>query len=120
MEILRFLIYLSNLTELIKLIHGIRAQQIKRQYKTHFGRDLEEDIKSETSGNFETVLCALLTPRLDYYVQELYDAMAGVGTDEDALVEILCALSNFEIHAIKAQFELGWLNQLCFKYIYCF
>lgn len=82
-------------------------QLIKRDYKTHFGRDLEEDIKSETSGKFETVLVALLQRRLDYYVQELHNAMDGVGTDEDALVEILCSLSNYEIHAIKAQYELG-------------
>lgn len=63
-------------------------QIIQRTYKTHFGKDLIEDIRSETSGNFENLLVALLTPIVDYYVKELHDAMAGIGTDEDVLIEV--------------------------------
>lgn len=60
-----------------------------------------EDIRSETSGNFENLLIALLTPIVDFYVKELHDAMAGIGTDEDVLIEVLCTMSNYEIHTIK-------------------
>lgn len=80
-------------------------QVIQREYKTNFGKDLIEDVKSETSGNFEKLLVAQLTPIVDYYCNELHDAMAGVGTDEDVLVEILCSMSNFEIHTIKNAYE---------------
>lgn len=89
-----------------------QIQRIKLDYKTHFGRDLLEDVRSETSGKFETVLCALLLPRLDYYVKELNDAMAGLGTDEDALVEILCSLSNYEIQAIKHHYKQVYYKDL--------
>lgn len=78
---------------------------IQRAYKTNFGKDLLEDIRSETSGNFENLLIALLTPMVDFYVKELHDAMAGIGTDEDVLIEVLCAMSNFEIHTIKNAYE---------------
>ncbi|KAM7349883.1 annexin B11 isoform 1-T3 [Cochliomyia hominivorax] len=81
-----------------------QRQEIQRQYKTHFGKDLIEDIKSETSGNFEKLLVGLLRPIVDYYCCELNDAMAGLGTDEDVLIEILCTLSNHEIHTIKNQY----------------
>lgn len=89
-----------------------QIQRIKLDYKTHFGRDLLEDVRSETSGKFETVLCALLLPRLDFYVKELNDAMAGLGTDEDALVEILCSLSNYEIQAIKHHYKQVYYKDL--------
>lgn len=78
-----------------------QRQEIQRQYKTHFGKDLIEDIKSETSGNFENLLVGLLHPIVDFYCREICDAMAGMGTDEDVLIETLCTLSNHEIHTIK-------------------
>ncbi|XP_055390275.1 annexin B11 isoform X1 [Condylostylus longicornis] len=81
-----------------------QRQEIQRQYKTHFGKDLIEDIQSETSGNFEKLLVGLLTPIVDFYCNELCDAMKGIGTDEDVLIEILCTLSNSEIHTIKKQY----------------
>ncbi|XP_004520906.1 annexin B11 isoform X1 [Ceratitis capitata] len=81
-----------------------QRQEIQRQYKTHFGKDLIEDIKSETSGNFEKLLVGLLRPIVDFYCAEMNDAMAGIGTDEDVLIEILCTLSNVEIHTIKNQY----------------
>lgn len=105
-------------------------QIIQRNYKTHFGKDLIEDIQSETSGNFENLLVSLLTPIVDFYVKELHDAMAGIGTDEDVLIEVLCTMSNYEIHTIKHAYErrkflsnfsisklkkksISYLNQLC-------
>lgn len=64
-----------------------------------------ENIQSETRGNFENLLVALLTPTLDFYIKEIHDAMAGIGTDEDVLIEILCTLSNYEINTIKEHYQ---------------
>lgn len=47
----------------------------------------------------------MLTPIVDFYVKELHDAMAGIGTDEDVLIEVLCTMSNYEIHTIKHAYE---------------
>ncbi|XP_059616229.1 annexin B11 isoform X2 [Phlebotomus argentipes] len=82
-----------------------QRQMIAREYKTNFGKDLIEDIKSETSGNFENLLVSLMTPIVDFYAQELHDAMAGMGTDEDVLIEVLGSMSNYEIHTIKFAYE---------------
>lgn len=78
-----------------------QRQHIAREFKTCFGKDLINDIRSETSGNFEECLVALLTPIVEYYVTQLRGAMAGMGTDEDVLIETLCTLSNYEIGIIK-------------------
>ncbi|XP_032594063.1 annexin B11 isoform X2 [Drosophila grimshawi] len=94
----------DKLIEIICRRNNEQRQEIQRQYKTHFGKDLIEDIKSETSGNFEKLLVGLLRPIVDYYCAELNDAMAGIGTDEEVLIEILCTLSNVEIHTIKNQY----------------
>ncbi|KAH8387048.1 hypothetical protein KR093_004395, partial [Drosophila rubida] len=94
----------DKLIEIICRRNNEQRQEIQRQYKTHFGKDLIEDIKSETSGNFEKLLVGLLRPIVDYYCIELNDAMAGLGTDEEVLIEILCTLSNMEIHTIKNQY----------------
>lgn len=78
--------------------------EIVRAYKTAYGKDLINDVKSETSGNFEKLLVALLTPTIEYYCQELNNAMSGAGTDEDVLIEVMCTMSNAEIKQIGAMY----------------
>lgn len=83
-----------------------QRMEIVKAYKTAYGKDLLSDIKKETSNNFQRVLLALLTPMIQYYCQELSAAMRGGGTDEDALIEILCGgLPNRVIHTIAAEFK---------------
>ncbi|EFA78828.1 hypothetical protein PPL_08292 [Heterostelium album PN500] len=67
---------------------------IIREYTTHVGRDLIKDIKSETSGNFEKGLVALLTDPAIFDVEALIKAMKGVGTNEAVLTEILVTRNN--------------------------
>lgn len=78
--------------------------EIVRAYKTAYGKDLINDIKSETSGNFEKLLVALLTPTIEYYCQELNIATSGIGTDEDVLIELMCTMSNAEIKQVGASY----------------
>jgi len=73
-------------------------------YTKEIGRDLIDDIKSETSGNFEDALVALLTPQLSYDAQLLRKAMKGLGTDENVLVEVVCTRSSDELKAIESEF----------------
>lgn len=95
-----------------------QLQHIAREFKTCFGRDLIQDVRSETKGNFENVLVSLLTPTIEYYVSQLRNAMSGMGTDEDVLIEIFCTLSNSEIHAIKRAYEYSkYLMIFFFNYV---
>uniref|UniRef100_A0A034VX87 Annexin n=1 Tax=Bactrocera dorsalis TaxID=27457 RepID=A0A034VX87_BACDO len=82
-----------------------QRQQIKAQFETELGRDLIKDLKSELGGKFEDVILALMTPPVEYLCKQLHNAMAGMGTDEETLVEILCTKTNEEMHEIVAAYE---------------
>lgn len=82
-----------------------QRQELKSKYKTMFGRDLKSDLKSELSGNFEKVMVGLLKEPADFDAYCIKKAVQGAGTNERALVEILCSRTNKEIEAIKASYQ---------------
>ncbi|KAH9360718.1 hypothetical protein HPB48_020473 [Haemaphysalis longicornis] len=67
--------------------------------------DLIADIKSELRGRFEDVMVGLLYPMHEYLARELRRAVAGLGTDEDCLIEILCTRSNEDIRLMKQYYR---------------
>lgn len=82
-----------------------QRQQIAVAFKTLFGRDLVDDLKSELTGKLEKVIVALMTPANLYDAQELRHAMKGAGTTENVLVEILASRSTPEIHHINKVYK---------------
>ncbi|XP_060076065.1 annexin A7-like [Ylistrum balloti] len=81
-------------------------------FKTCFGRDLIHDLKSELGGKFEDVILALMMKPDEFDAYELKRAMKGLGTDEDAMIEILCTRSNKEIQAIVSAYKTLYKSAL--------
>ena len=61
-------------------------------------------MKSELSSNFENAVVALMLPPAEYDAMEANRAIAGAGTDEGTLIELLVTRTNSEIAALKAAY----------------
>lgn len=80
-------------------------QQLWNEYDIRFKRNLEEDIKQETRGDFEDALVALIEGPLHHDVSTLDKALNRLGTDEEALMDVLLCRSNADIQAIAAAYR---------------
>lgn len=55
---------------------------INSAYAQIAGHSLEKGIAKETSGNFKKALTVLLTPREEYYANQIHEAVDGAGTKD--------------------------------------
>ncbi|KAM0330230.1 hypothetical protein ACHAQA_004406 [Verticillium albo-atrum] len=79
--------------------------QLVRDYNSRFIRDLAKDIESETRGDLETTLLALLRGPLENDARILNKALNRMGTDEDALNDVLLNRSNADLRAIVVEYK---------------
>ncbi|THD25992.1 Annexin [Fasciola hepatica] len=79
--------------------------EIVRQFKTMYGKDLINELKSELTGHFEDAIIALCYSPEDFDARELRRAMKGAGTDEDTLIEILASRNNAQLRKIKEAYQ---------------
>lgn len=82
-----------------------QRQQIARYFTNALGRDIIDDLKSELGGKFEDVIVGLMMPPAQYLCKQLHKAMAGMGTNESTLVEIMCTKTNEEMHQLVGVYE---------------
>ena len=79
--------------------------KIKNKYIVVHGRDLLDDLKSKLSGNFKKVMVALFTDKYEYDAEQLYNAIKGMGTDEDTLIEIIGTRPGWMLKKIKKVYK---------------
>jgi hypothetical protein len=82
-----------------------QLKEIEKVYQQSFGRILVNDLKSELSGKFEDVIVHLFMGDAEYCAFILHEACKGLGTDEDAIIEVMCTRNNHEISKIKEEFK---------------
>uniref|UniRef100_A0A0K0DP29 Annexin n=1 Tax=Angiostrongylus cantonensis TaxID=6313 RepID=A0A0K0DP29_ANGCA len=70
-----------------------QRQEIAKAFKVMYGKDLIKDLKSELTGDFETLILALMEPT------------AGLGTKESILIEIMTSRTNQQIADIRQAYQ---------------
>lgn len=83
----------------------LQIDLIRSTYERTFKRRLVEDIKSETRSWFEFGLVQLARGPLLADIHNLFDAMAGPGTKEVVMNDILLSRSNADLKAIKSAYQ---------------
>jgi annexin A7/11 len=78
-----------------------QRQEIAQAFKVQFGKDLSKELKSELSGDFENLILALMETPVRFEAHSLHKAMAGLGTKENVLIEILTTRTNQQIQELK-------------------
>jgi len=77
-----------------------------------YGKDLIEELKSELRGDFENLVLALMMPPANYDAYQLHKAMAGLGTKEHVLIEIMTTRSNAQIRELKMAYKMMYGHEL--------
>lgn len=89
-----------------------QRQQILKAYKSHYGRDLLADLKSELSGSLAKLILGLMLTPAQYDAKQLRKAVEGAGTDESTLIEIMATRNNQEIAAINEAYQQAYHKSL--------
>ncbi len=79
--------------------------QIRKAYKSFFGKELIEEINSTLYNNFRRVMVDLFRSPEERDAIYLYKAMKGAGTDEETVIEIICSRTNKELIKIKEEYQ---------------
>ena len=93
---------------LIKLVTSKTKEErlkIKDEYNSTMNSDLIKDLQNAYSHHFKDVLVGLFYSPLDYDCYHILKAVKGIGTDEDALIEILATRTSEHIEEMKSRYK---------------
>lgn len=86
--------------------------KIREKYKSLYGQDLIENLKSKLSGDFQDLMVGLYKSIYEFDAEQCYKAIKGLGTDEDTLIEILATRPNWMIKKIKDVYKNTYKKDL--------
>lgn len=86
--------------------------KLREEYQKKTGRDLLQDIEKNTSSDFRNVLLAVYKDPVEYDADSLYTAMKGIGSDKDAITEIICFRTFDRLNKVKEKFKEKYGKEL--------
>ncbi|XP_034561255.1 annexin A2 [Notolabrus celidotus] len=82
-----------------------QRQVIAQTFEELTQKDLATGVKKAVAGDLESILLELLMHPLQYEAHRFQQAMAGLGTDEETLLEMLCTRSGKQLQEISAVYQ---------------
>ncbi|XP_074543621.1 annexin A2 [Halichoeres trimaculatus] len=89
-----------------------QRQVIAQTFEESTQKDLSAGVKKAVAGDLEGLLLDLLMPPLQYEAHRLQQAMAGLGTDEETLLEMLCTRSGKQLQETSEVFQQMYKKDL--------
>ncbi|KAJ5716900.1 hypothetical protein N7488_002546 [Penicillium malachiteum] len=83
----------------------LQMAAVRATYSRHIGRDLYNDVKSETGGYLERGLLSVIEGPLGSDVAWARESVSGIGTKEWLMNQALLGRSNADINAIKTAYH---------------
>lgn len=108
-------IHCSHLINVVKTTNNLERQFIRENYFKMYRHELMEDLKSlrQIEGkSFECLMIGLFRSPTEFDSYEIYEAVDGVGTNEEILSEILATRESYKISEIKKFYEFIFSNKL--------
>ena len=102
----------DQLTNLILMKNKRDRLALREAYNNLYGGDLLKDLDKALHGNFKKVVIDLFKTPQERDAFYLYKSMKGVGTNDEALVEVLCSRSNEEIKKIIEEYKRQFNDDL--------
>jgi len=78
-----------------------QLMQVEKKFNTMYGDDLSKWLEKELKGKLERVVLGRFYGPRGYQAMILRRAMAGMGTDEKALVDVICTKNKYEMEMVK-------------------
>ena len=100
----------NNEDEIIEIICSKSQSEIKdlnNQYEIIYEAKLKEELEKILKGTIKDLIEALLQDPIEYDANEVYKAIKGFGTDDDALIEIISTRTPDRLKEVsKKYFEM--------------
>jgi len=85
---------------------------VAKQFLTMYGKTLQKWLKSELRGNLEKCVLGRLYQPMDYQAFVCRGAMKGIGTNERALIDVICTKTNEEMVLLKERYTVMFERDL--------
>jgi len=95
----------EKIIAIVTKLNNAQRQELADIYKGCYGEDLIKRMDKIRRDDLRRSLKALMRPPAEYAARELRKAMKGIGTDEEALIEIICTKSNEQLEKIKETYS---------------
>ena len=82
------------------------------QYKTTWGTDLLDDLKSHISADFLDLMIGLYMNKYEYDAEQCHKSIEGLGTNEDTLIEILGTRPGWMLKKIMMEYKKKFKAEL--------
>ena len=100
------------ITEILCKRKNKQIQDIKNKYTASYGEMLDEKIADNYKGNLKTLLLTLLKEPIDNEIDDLFNSMDGLGTDEDTLTETIATTPPYKFKEIAEKYEKKYSRKL--------